>query len=350
MQQVIIIGAGLSGLTAAYELNKVGIQTLILEARERIGGRILSIDGPVEMGATWFGQQHIHLIQLLKQLNIQSFPQFVEGSIVFDPGKHQALQHFEYPSNQAPSFRIKGGSQNLIDTLASSIGSSTIANGIRVKTISLVDNHLSLESGDLSYETSLVINTIPQQLFSSTISLSPAIDESRLDIMKQTHTWMGESIKFSFSFNTPFWKARGLSGMGFSQSGVILEIHDHCNFENDFFSLKGFLNPDLAKIAPEVRRAKVVESLVKLFGSEAHDFAEYHEVVWRNEAFTSISESKYLLPHQNNGHPLLAKPLHEGRLIMAGSETSSQFAGYMDGAVFSGKRAAQEAIRCINLG
>jgi len=59
---VIIIGAGLSGLLTGYRLKKEGIPFKILEARNRVGGRINTVNGinntPIEMGATWFTNQH----------------------------------------------------------------------------------------------------------------------------------------------------------------------------------------------------------------------------------------------------------------------------------------------------
>ncbi|MCJ7758751.1 MAG: FAD-dependent oxidoreductase, partial [Gillisia sp.] len=71
---IIIIGAGLSGLLTAYRLKKEGIPFKILEARNRIGGRINTVYGtdntPVEMGATWFGSEHKHLRALLEELGI----------------------------------------------------------------------------------------------------------------------------------------------------------------------------------------------------------------------------------------------------------------------------------------
>ena len=74
MKRVIIIGAGLSGLTIAYNLKKQNIPFLILEAQGDIGGRINTIkgvlDSPMEMGATWFNVIHTDLIQLLKDLEI----------------------------------------------------------------------------------------------------------------------------------------------------------------------------------------------------------------------------------------------------------------------------------------
>src|SRR5213592_202786 len=52
--QVVIIGAGVAGLTAARELSAAGARVLVLEARDRLGGRVMThhtADGPVELGA-----------------------------------------------------------------------------------------------------------------------------------------------------------------------------------------------------------------------------------------------------------------------------------------------------------
>ncbi len=75
MEDVLIIGAGLSGLSAAYYLKKAGIDAVILEARERSSGRIFTVSAegnntPVEMGATWFAAKHTYLMQLLHELNL----------------------------------------------------------------------------------------------------------------------------------------------------------------------------------------------------------------------------------------------------------------------------------------
>src|SRR5439155_3319373 len=52
--QVVIIGAGVAGVTAARDLAAAGVRVLVLEARDRLGGRVLTqhtADGPVELGA-----------------------------------------------------------------------------------------------------------------------------------------------------------------------------------------------------------------------------------------------------------------------------------------------------------
>lgn len=76
---VLIIGAGLSGLLTGYLLKKEGIPFKIIEARNGIGGRINTVYGtnnsPIEMGATWFTNQHKHLMALLEELEIDYFEQ-----------------------------------------------------------------------------------------------------------------------------------------------------------------------------------------------------------------------------------------------------------------------------------
>jgi len=66
----IIVGAGLSGLTSAYFLNKLGeTDFLILESRDRVGGRILT-KNEIDFGATWFQDYHENVADLLAQQQI----------------------------------------------------------------------------------------------------------------------------------------------------------------------------------------------------------------------------------------------------------------------------------------
>ncbi len=86
---VTIIGAGLTGLTIAYLLRKKNITTTIIEARNRFGGRIYTQTDnnktPLEMGATWFSNQHTELLTLLDKLNVQKFEQiFGNKAILLD--------------------------------------------------------------------------------------------------------------------------------------------------------------------------------------------------------------------------------------------------------------------------
>ncbi len=79
---VAVIGAGLSGLTVARTLAEAGLSVSVHEARDRVGGRLLSSadDGPtVDLGATWFWPNEPLVQSLADELGVDTFPQELAG-------------------------------------------------------------------------------------------------------------------------------------------------------------------------------------------------------------------------------------------------------------------------------
>ncbi|MBX2872109.1 MAG: FAD-dependent oxidoreductase [Saprospiraceae bacterium] len=336
---LIIIGAGLTGLTLAYLLRAQNLQVSIVEARDRLGGRILTSyeDGnaPIEMGATWLGSKHTELNALLQELGLAVFEQILGQKAIYEPISTSPHQLVTLPPNNEPSFRIKGGTSTLIQSLASTLKANQIHLNQVVQSIQALDSGLEVSCSNQVFRAPIVVSTLPPHLLLTRIKLMPELPSSLISLMKQTHTWMGESIKVGLRFAAPFWRKPDSSGTIFSNVGPIPEMYDHADFEDQSYALKGFLNGAYYSMSKADRLKLVLMQLRKYYGKDVEQYLEYEEAVWRTEPFTYAPYEGHVLPHQNNGHRLYHSPYLNGKLFIAGAETAAQFPGYMEGAVRS---------------
>ena len=346
-KNVLIIGAGLTGLLLAYRLKKQGIPVILLEGRDRIGGRIYTHlsaqETPVEMGATWFGLKHIHLLKLLKEFGIGYFEQHTKGDAYFEPFSLAPSQKITVPE-QMPSYRIAGGSKTLIDIIRSGLGTDDIALGMPVETIKAQSDKVMVISKPSKWEADIVVSTLPPSLLFRSILFSPNISKEVNEIGLSTHTWMQDAIKTAIVYKHAFWREAELSGTLFSNVGPFSEMYDHSNKAFTKFALCGFVNGGYARLSFSERLKKVMGQLEKIFGSEVNNYIDYQECIW-NDKWTKYPETPDIFPHQNNGHPIFEKAHFENRLFISGSETAKDFPGYMDGAVQSAERVVADIMR-----
>ncbi len=108
--RVIVIGAGFAGLSAACALTKRNIDVVILEARERISGRVFShlIDEPeklvVELGAEWVGNSHTRIQNLCNQYGLGLLNNQFDTHLIYQ-GKYYAKGDWSYSENWQQTFQ-----------------------------------------------------------------------------------------------------------------------------------------------------------------------------------------------------------------------------------------------------
>jgi len=155
----------------------------------------------------------------------------------------------------------------------------------------------------------------------------------------------GSAIKYEAVYPTPFWRKEGLSGYANSDRSPVRLTYDNSPPSGKPGVLLGFVTGsdarELSRHGSAARRRAVLASFTRLFGSRAAHPTTVIEHNWSEEPWTRGCYEGYLPPGVWTDYgAALRAPV--GRIHWAGTETSEVFMGYMDGAVRSGERAADE--------
>ena len=360
--EILIIGAGLSGLMAAHRLAEAGRSITLLEARDSIGGRLFTVSfggGAFDLGATWVWPHHQEAIALAHRLGVPLFPHYETGAAIQDQGPGMHPNHIEIEPHPDPQYRhpyrLAGGATALCRQLAERLPPDSLHLSHVVKTIeahaeSLLVTATTSDHQTLRYQADYVVVTLPPRLAAQTLTFEPPLPTKLLAALRGTQTWMGQAMKTLLVYGTPFWRQNGLSGLGISSYGPVDEFHDASPFDREYGALFGWLGDDNPARAwtPAHRRSAIIEQAGRMFGNADHAPLHYAELNWANEPFTSSPPPPPASPNPPiYGHPLLQKSAMNGRLYWAGAETSPLHGGYLDGAIWSGQSVAGQLLNLL---
>jgi len=446
---VVVVGAGISGLITARELERQGLRTTILEARRRIGGRSLRRqtiqDWWIDLGGQWIGKTH-HLFQdLAKELKLSTFHSHFDGDTVLvlngerlvrpmeenwessyinlDPRKLPIPEH-----DQKEALRVHQEFLKLARTVnpeqpwntpgARELDSETIDSWMRRQTASTFAHYIygdyTRVGGSGGYEPSnasilhlaLTYRAAPQgespehDLLVGAAGQIPALLQQQIRGEIQTaaaarlvareaggyrvaaangtehrcravvvalppalrsrivfepglphqvsgfcqRAPMGSMIKVLAIYDSAWWRDQGLSGFAQGQLSALSLTADSSPPSGRPGILAGFVAGDRAlqigKLGAAERRRMILADLVTYFGPRAGQPRDYSEFNWGNEPWTSGGFTAFLTPGAwTSFGPAWREPV--GRIVWAGTESSTRWAGYYEGAIQAGLDAAR---------
>ena len=450
---VVVVGAGFAGLTAARELVRAGKSVIVLEARDRVGGRTLNAslgDGRVvEIGGQWVGPTQDRLLALAKEVGVGTYKIYNEGDgVLVYEGRHDrfstkgplgpippvpdgivdaataiaklddmaatvpvdapwkapsagewdgqtfetwkqantttkggrflidlgfvsvfaaeprdvsllyALFYMAAAGNEtakgtfdrlintdggAQESRFVGGSQRIALEVAKALGRRVVLRA-PVRRIEQASGRVTVVTDSATYSARRVVVAIPPTL-AGRIDYRPLLPPDR-DQLTQRFP-MGTVIKCEAVYDEPFWRADGLAGYTNADTDPVKLTYDNSPPDGRPGVLLGFIEGEAARIwgtrSATARREAVLANFATFFGERARRPRDYLELSWANEPWTRGCYEGY-------GPPGVLTELGEalrapvGRIHWAGTETSTYWTGYMDGAVRSGERAAKEVL------
>jgi monoamine oxidase len=122
---VCVVGAGYAGLSAARTLSQAGKSVAVLEARDRVGGRAWTQEGPggvaLDMGGTWVGPGQDAILDLAKEFGVDTYPTFDEGATVFLNGTNVSRYRGTVPKMNPVAVAALGVAMLRLDTMAKKV-------------------------------------------------------------------------------------------------------------------------------------------------------------------------------------------------------------------------------------
>ncbi|GAA3679923.1 NAD(P)/FAD-dependent oxidoreductase [Arthrobacter ginkgonis] len=447
-RDVVIIGAGPTGLTAAHELRKAGKTVAVLEARDRVGGRTWTdvIGGAtIEIGGQWISPDQTGLYSLLEEFGIETYPRHKEGTSVFvgpdgkrieytgedfpiapekvaemdkliavmdelaaqidpdRPWEHARAEELDMISfhhwlrtltddedaatniglfiaggmltkpahtfsalqallmaASAGSFsnlvnedfildrRIVGTMQGVSKTVAAHLGEDVVFLNNPVLKLDWSEEGVTAYGATVTVSAKKAIVAVPPNLYSR-ISYNPPLPRKKH--ITHQHQSMGLVIKVHAVYDTPFWRAKGLSGTGFAPTQIVSEVYDNTFYEDTRGTLVGFISDVHAdamfELSEEERKARILADLANFLGDEALTPEVFYLSDFGSEEWTrGAYATSYDLGGLFRFGPDQSVPT--GAIHWASSDLAGEGYQHVDGAVRMGRRTAALIIAALD--
>ncbi|XP_012609512.1 amine oxidase [flavin-containing] A isoform X2 [Microcebus murinus] len=451
MFDVVVIGGGISGLSAAKLLSEHDVNVLVLEARDRVGGRTYTVRNKhvnyVDVGGAYVGPTQNRILRLSKELGIETYKvnvserlvQYVKGksypfrgafppvwnpiayldynnlwrtmdnmgkeipadapwqaphaeewdrmtmkelinkicwtktarqfaslfvniNVTSEPHEVSALWFLWYVKQCGGTTRIfsvtNGGqerkfiggsgqvSERMMDLLGDRVKLKCPVTYVDQSSDNIIVETLNHEL----YECRYVITAIPPVL-TSKIHFRPELPSERNQLIQRLP--MGAIIKCMMYYKEAFWKKKDYCGCMIiedEESPISITLDD-TKPDGSLPAIMGFIlarkADRLAKLHKEIRKKKICELYAKVLGSqEALQPVHYEEKNWCEEQYSGGCYTAYFPPGIMTLYGrVIRQPV--GRIYFAGTETATQWSGYMEGAVEAGERAAREVLNAL---
>ncbi|CAG2153940.1 flavin monoamine oxidase family protein [Cupriavidus numazuensis] len=438
VREVVIIGAGLAGLTAARDLQRAGCESfVVLEARDRVGGRTLNHDLGKgyfsEAGGQWIGPGQTAVADLARELGVGTFLTYWQGkSMMLAGGARAALElggvpgtdlkfqreleemarsvpsgapwtspraaeldaisvgdwlakkniapenqidwsaslrltsgtsptklsllyylsminsadckyeRLEGTSGGAQRARLSGGSQILSIKMAQALGDKVRLSTPVLRIENWQNGPVAIHTPNGVVRARNVIVALSPPLCNQ-IAFDPPLPEKRREMQRRWPAY-APMRKTAHVYKKPFWRDKGRSGWIFQIKGPVLWAYDNSPEDLSFGVINAFVHNGLLPSDPKAAEAELTRIYAQALGDDALHPVAYHDHDWGKAdpwTLTCVSPMPpgFITAYGEALHPSV------GRLIWSGTETADIWAGYMDGAVRSGHKAALQALQ-----
>jgi monoamine oxidase len=260
-----------------------------------------------------------------------------------DESNPGTLERLTDTAGGAQESRFVGGSQQVPIKLAATLGDRVVLSA-PVRSIAQSGAKYVVTADGITVTAKKVVVAVPPPL-AARITYDPLLPAARDQLGQRLP--MGSIGKAIAVYDTPFWRADGLNGQVVSDSGVVRSTFDNSPPDASYGALMGFIEADEmraydAASVDEVKAA-VLKDYANYFGDKAKSPTSFVLQRWNNEGFSRGGPVAFAPPGVLTDYGTsLRKPV--GGIHWAGTETSTYWNGYMDGAVRSGERVAKEVL------